>query len=362
MAADPGPSLRIDLKKLLIVLGIAVPILLVDHIYSIEAGQDAYRAAAAGYLETLASGAAAASDAVVENAVARAQTLAARPDVVDLVKRNAAQHRGRDEAWLAAPDKVWQTPEAEPTVDRILSDPVALALREEVGRDPTTIVHLTLADRAGPTAAASLKPTFYFQGDRTWFTVAVGDGRTGAVHVGRPYLDVPTGRRVFEIAVPVVDPDEERVVGALLAAVDAGAFAGLLARALPGETGRAVLTDPEGRPIAAAPAPLAPDADVPELEAVDRESPSGAAWAQVEDGRERLIAFARSGLGERYAEADWTVLVSQDAVEVNEPLRRIANREWISAAVAVLLVMVLAVYFATHRRIDVDPLHDIDGG
>ena len=359
MPPDSGPSIRIDLKKLLLVLGIGVPILIVDHIYSIESGREAYHAAVADYLETLAVTAAGAAEALVEDSIAQAQALAARPDVIALAKSSYAEHRGRDEGELAVPDKVWQTPEAEPIVDRIVSHPVALILREEIGRDPS-IVQVVLADRAGPTAAASLKPTLYYQGDRSWFTIAVGDGRNGAVHVGQPHHDTPTDRTVFEVGVPVVDPDEARVVGALLVTVDTQSFVGLLTRALAGSSGRASVVTSEGRMIAASPVSASREADSPEFAAIRPEADAGSRWAQVDGDRERLIAYARTSLGARFRDADWYLLISQDGLEVNEPIRRITTRELVSAAVAILLVIVLAVYFAAHRRIDVDPLHDIE--
>jgi len=122
-------TLRVNLRKLLVVLLLTVPLMVADVLWTVDRSRDEFTAASGRSLETVARVAASGAEAFVDAAFATAAEIAARPDVLALVQRQNRTHQDRTEVELAALDKVWQTPQAGPAVERIVASGEAIQLR-----------------------------------------------------------------------------------------------------------------------------------------------------------------------------------------------------------------------------------------
>ena len=75
------------------------------------------------------------------------------------------------------------------------------------------------------------------------------------------------------------------------------------------------------------------------------------------------MGYASVGLSQRYADTDWTVIVTGDLEEVLAPIETINTRALLSGFLAILIIGALAVYFTTHRpqKLDtMDELHELE--
>jgi hypothetical protein len=353
-------SLHINLRKLLIVLLLTVPLLAADILWTLERTREEFAAASGRSLETLARVAAAGAESFVDVAVGQAREMAARPDVLALVERRNKANQGRTEIQLAALDKVWQTPEAGPEVQRIVATSEALALRAAIERN-RLIASVIVTDRFGATAAASHKPTLYYHGDQAWWRIAYGDGVAGADQATPAVWDPVSERDVIAIAVPIRDEAARRVSGVLRVFIPVAGLTAFLEEAQPRPAGDAVIVAKDGRLVVSARADRPPSDAVAEFEALQARIlavDSGWAATHRSEGPELLVGFAATGLGRRYRELDWKVLVSQPMEEASAPLRAVNRRLLLSGALGALLVVILAVYFTNHRAQDLDPLGD----
>ena len=364
LSAMPSDSLilRINLRKLLIVLLLTVPLMVADVVWTVERSRREFTAASGSGLETVARVAAAGAEAFVDAAVAEAAEIAARPDILALVKRQNAAHRARTEVELAALDKVWQSPEAGPAVERIVASDEAVQLREAVERN-RLLASVIVTDRFGATAAASHKPTLYFHGDQAWWRIAFGDGLEGAGQATPAIWDPVSERDVIAIGVPIRDEQARRVEGVLRTFVPVSSLTAFLEEAEPEPAGDAIIVSRDGRLVVSARDNRPVDEDVPEFEALQARivgEDSGWALAEGPDGADLLVGFAATGLARRYSELKWSVIVSQPLEEAAAPMHAVNRRVLLSGGLAMLLVVILAVYFTNHREQPLDPLEELE--
>ncbi len=355
-------TLRIDLRKLLLVLLLTVPLLVADVLWTVERSRNEFTQASGESLETVARVAAAGAEAFVDAAVAEAAELASRPDILALAERQNRAHQGRTEVELAALDKVWQTPEAGPAVERIVASGEAVQLREAVERG-RHLASVIVTDRFGATAAASHKPTLYFHGDQAWWRIAFGDGLQGVEQATPAIWDPVSERDVIAIGSPIPDEEARRVAGVVRTFVPVAALTAFLEEAQPRPSGDAVIASRDGRLVLSAANNRSVEDDVDELEALrSRIVTEDSGWAVVQgrDGGELLVGFAATGLARRYRELKWSIVVSQPLEEAAAPMRAVNRRVLLSGGLALLLLVILAVYFTNHREQPLDPLEELE--
>ncbi len=355
-------SLRVDLRKLLIVLLLTVPLIVADILWTVDRTAEEFTAASGAALETVARVAAAGAESFVDLAVGQAIEMAARPDVVALVQGQNKANQGRTEIELAAPDKIWQTPQAGTWVERIVASPAALELRGAVERS-RMLASVLVTDGYGATAVASHKPTMYYHGDQAWWRIAYGDGISGAAHATPALWDPVSERDVIAITVPIVDGKPERVAGVLRVFVPVLGLTSFLEEAQPRQSGDAVIVAKDGRLVTSAGRNRSLDEDVVEFEAVKQrilDEDSGWAVTPRLEGPELLLGFAKTGLGRRYPELDWRVVVTESLQDATAPLEAVNRRVLLSGGLGLALVVILAVYFLNHRARQLDPLQEIE--
>ncbi len=359
--SSDGPVwLRLDARKALIVLALAAPFLLGDMILVLDRSRDAYTAAVEGTLETIARTAGAGIEEFVDAGAAEARALASRADVVALAA--AAPGAPPTEERLLAVDESWQTPAAERTVREIVAGPVGRDLRAFVESVPG-VVRAVVADRHGRTLAASHKPELYYHGDQAWWAQTIGDGSLGRMHVSGALFDPVSRSWTLAASAPILAEEEARVLGAVRVFFSIVGVTPYLEEALPGATGESLLTASDGRLIASGKGGRSHDEDVVEFEAVRpllAARPSGAVRTTRRGGADVVVGYMDLGLRRAYPDLDWTVLVVQDWREVSAPIQPIAGRALAGGALAALLLVVLAVYWVSHRRRDLDPLEEIE--
>ena len=354
--------LRVNLRKLLVVLALTAPLLVGDILWTVDRSRQEFTAASGSGLETVARVAAAGAEAFVDAAVSEASEMAAHPDLLALAKRQNVAHERRTEVELAALDKVWQTPEAGPAVERIVGSGEAIQLREAVDRN-RMLASVIVTDRFGATAAASHKPTLYFHGDQAWWRIAFADGLTGVDHASPALWDPVSERDVIAISVPIHDEQEGRIAGVLRTFVPVASLTAFLEEAQPKPAGDAVIADRDGRLVLSAGSNRSTEDEIVEFEALrERIAGEDSGWgvAAGPAGSELLVGFAATGLARRYVELKWSIIVSQPLDEAAAPMHAVNRRVLLSGALAMLLVVMLAVYFTNHREQPLDPLEGLD--
>lgn len=362
MAKRSPVLVSLDVRKILLVLVITVPLLLADMIFVLDRARSDYSGAVENYLETLARTAAAGVESFVDHAAADARAMGGDPALVETAVASAARRRGMTEEKLAAIDEVWQRPEAEEYVTEVVGGSPARRLRQYVEDQPLTLRAL-VTDRSGAASAASHKPALFYHGDQAWWTAAFGDGSTGAVHVSGAFRDPISGKDVIAVAAPLKQDDESPLAGVVRLFLPAAAASYGLEEALPGRTGEALVATPDGRLVSAARGGRDPRLDVEEIESLRpllEERPSGAVTAPLPGGAEVLVGYSQTALQHAYPELDWVVLVMQDWREVEEPIERINWRALLSGLLAIVLLGAVAVYFSSHRPKDLDPLEELE--
>lgn len=355
-------TLRVNLRKLLIVLLLTVPLMVGDVLWTVDRSREEFTSASGRSLERVARVAASGAEAFVDAAVAEAAEIAARPDVLALAQRQNRLHQNRTEIELASLDKVWQTPEAGPAVEAIVASGEAIQLRDAVERN-RMLASVVITDRFGATTAASHKPTLYYHGDQAWWAIAFGDGLEGADQATPVIWDPVSELDVIAIGVPILDERARRVAGVVRTFVPVVSLTAFLEEAQPQPSGDAVVVSSDGRLVVSAGSDRPPDEDVEEYEALRGEvaaTDSGWGTYQRADGSEMLSGFAATGLARRYPELSWTVMVSQPMDEAAAPMHAVNRRVLLSGGLAMLLVVILAVYFTNHREQPLDPLEELE--
>jgi hypothetical protein len=89
------------------------------------------------------------------------------------------------------------------------------------------------------------------------------------------------------------------------------------------------------------------------------EEDSGWGVVPTAAGVDLLAGFAATGLGRRYSELNWAVIVSQPLQDAAAPMYAVNRRALVSGALAMILLIVLAVYFTNHRAQPLDPLEKL---
>ncbi|HET9221629.1 MAG TPA: STAS domain-containing protein [Roseiflexaceae bacterium] len=120
--------------------------------------------------------------------------------------RATATLQGLDEKWRSAPDDSW-------LIRRTLIGQPADELRRFQKMIPAH-VEVFLTDAHGATVVATSRTTDLDQSDEDWWRAA-WNNRTGAVSISQPIFDQSSSTHGLIIAVPVVDPMRQELVGVL---------------------------------------------------------------------------------------------------------------------------------------------------
>lgn len=336
MASPNGLELRVNLKALLLLAAVAVPLLLVDLFFVLDRSRSALDATVGHHLKAIAEVMASETSRFVHAKIVEVGILAAEQEI-----RRAALEAGRKQAGR---------PKPEEAAAQLGEHPTSAYLREYLSIN-LSVKRLLLTDARGLSVAGSHKPLNYYQGEEDWWAATFRDG-AGAIHVGDVGYDPITRTNFLAIDAPVLTPGREQVIGVMRAIVDVAEMKPITTQIQVGSKGEAMLVKGDGTIISSRGTALVPKQKAEEMEIVGplaAEQGSGYTQATLKGGSRKLIAFADPGLSQAFPELSWKVIVTQDLEEARAPLASMTNRAMGTAFGGLLLFAFLAAYFSLHR-------------
>ena len=361
MASPNGLELRVNLKALLLLAAVAVPLLLLDLFFVLDRSRSALETTVGNHLKTIAEVMASETSRFVHAKIVEVGILAAEEEV-----RRAAVEANRQpvsEQKLLELDRNWESPKSAEVANRMLASPTSAYLRGYLSIN-LSVKRLLLTDAQGASIAGSHKPIDYYQGDEDWWTAAFRDG-AGAIHVGDIRYDPVSRTNFLAIDAPVLTPGRDRVIGVLRAIVDVAEMRPITTQIQVGGRGEAMLVKGDGTILSSRNVTLVLKQKAEEMEVVGplaAEQGSGYTNASLKGGARKLIAFADPGLSQAFPELNWKVIVTQDVEEAHLPIAAVTNRAMVTAFAGLLLFAVLAAYFSLHRPLKFTDIENARSG
>ena len=364
MAVPSSLVIRVNVRTLLVVLVLTVPLILIDMVLVLDRTRTELTSVSGEHLQTMAESTAAGVSRYIDTHIRAAHLLAADRQLRFAVARaNRAYPADPDEQLIERYEQIdrdWQTPKVASSVSALMGTDASVSLREYLELNPS-LTRVVVTDRAGASVAASHKPGLYYHGDQAWWLASLGDSRTGAVHLTDTHWDPVAGAQSIAVSVPMLDPDPGRVAGILRLFVNlddmpAGGPAQLH------HAGEVIVAKRDGTVLCARASGSARSTESEEMESIRlllADHPAGYSVVSLRGGEQRFVGFADVGLALRFADIDWAVLVAHNWDEASEPIEHIQARALISGLLAILLVGAIAVFFTTHRPARSDPLEQL---
>jgi hypothetical protein len=342
-----------------------VPISLIAILASTRTGRNAENAAGQN-LRIISESIAAVVKERVRAKVIEAALMSSDTALLDqVIASNKRYDRRGDQEIKGEIDKTeaaWNTPAGAATVTRVLENPAAEALRRKLITQPA-FTRVTVTDVRGATVAATHKTLDYYQADEEYWQDIYMTGR-GAVSVTDVLYDDASQTYYIGVGVPIIDM-QNRVLGTLDALVDIASLFPLLHQPELGPDGHMELVKSDGSLIAGTrELSLADHIQSQDWAAIrDAENEfaghsSGFLRAGFPGGRDRLLAFADTGLNDEYRKLNWFVVASQDAGSL---LADSSLTQFFIMAIALLTlacVVFLAVYFTLHTQSEIDEIEE----
>ncbi len=377
---------HIDLRTAVIVLILANLPTWIIIFFTVDRAKTAIDAEVAANFRAISGNNAAAMSYAINSLVREVGTLAVNSEVRDaIVFGNASYPRSLEaiRRKINNIERTWLTPEADTTVQQILSNHASRYLRRFAAINPA-FRRITVTDQYGGTVAANVKPIDFEQSDEPWWRDSFKDGVTGRIVIEDVRFDPLSKINVLHVVVPVVKDEPEEVTGVIGAAIDISDLFPLVSGTRIGATGNTLLSREDGTVIAGSvlasiPAqPIDPTATesstsghlVPAqlmevsyfddiLSAMKQPSQPDFIVATAIGGRRKMVAFTQLGLSASYPQLRWVSLVEQDASEIHTAVDTL-DRHLLLAALGILVVTIgLAVYLFTHERLEVTDIAEV---
>ncbi len=337
------PLPPINRRVLTVLVIVAVPILVLGARYIVAAGQARVVDAESIRLTQIAEYIAGSADAYIFRRIVDTAVIARAVEL-----RRAALDGSRqpfDQPTTERLDAEWQRDRRPPPALAALLTTSASRFVTDVAKQDPLYREILVTDRHGRLVAASHFTTDYFQGDEGWWTQALDAGGRGRIFVGDVKHDESAGVYAFDIAVPIVSPDSDEIVGVMkIVASSQELLAGIGGLQL-GSSGQAVLLREDGS-IVYSPQTREPGgrffaADVlRERLAAAKADPEARIYftAPAADQSERVVAVARCQLHRSFPNLTWVVAVSMAESELLQPLQPMV---WSILAVVAMTAIVL---------------------
>ena len=362
----PSRLVALNSRVFTAILLVALPVLVIGAAMVMSIGQSRLHHAETVRLGQIAEYTAGAVDAYVFRRILDAALLGRVPEL----RREAASGslQPYDPARVAEIDREWQK-DRSAVAKRIgvLVSPASQFLADLVKHD-SVYREVLVTDRHGRLVAASNITSDYFQADEGWWRNAFDEGR-GRVSVMDVQRDESAHVYAFEIAVPVLKPDGDELVGIMKVVADSREMLAGIAGLELGSTSEAMLVRPDGsivfsrRPYKEGDRFFAAELLRQRLEerSQRKEAPGTFTYqAQAgEQGTRRVIAIAPSQLARSYPELTWMTAISMDLGELQAPFESLVW--YVALVVALTGIGVLAIALWLSLRLaapTIDP--DID--
>jgi two-component system, NtrC family, sensor kinase len=363
----PAPRLpNLNVRVIAATLLVAIPVLLIGAALVIGTGQKRLEDAEKVRLGQMAVYTASSVDAYLYRHILDIALLGRVPDL----RRAAAAGNGQaDEPQRTAQlDREWQKDSAAVAARLgVLNSPASQFLADLVKND-STYREVLVTDRYGRLVAASSVTSDYFQADEDWWKRAFDSGR-GRISVSDVSRDESANVYAFEIAVPVLNPQGNDVVGIMKVVADSREMLVDIAGLELGSTGEAMLVRPDGsivfsrRPYRQGDRFFGSGLLTQILdERSRRKEPPGTFTyeAQAEDRRLRIIAVAPSQLARSYPQLAWMTVVSMDKDELRGPFRSLIWYLLLVIALTAVAVLALALWLSLRLAApSIDPTIDM---
>jgi hypothetical protein len=353
MASPKEIEVRVNLRVLLILAAIAVPLLLADVFFVLDRSRAALDATVGNHLKTIAEVTASNVSRFVQSKVVEVGLLATAAEVRHAAQAANQGYSGRNEEAarekLLEIDRQWETPEVAALASGILASPASAYLRQYLTLNPS-YKRLVLTDRLGAVIAASHKSIDYYQADEDWWLTTFRGG-AGAIHVGDVQYDPISRSNFVAVDAAVLNPTQDQAIGVLRALVDIGEIKPITAQIQVGTKGDAMLVKQDGTIITSRTSLAAMMRKAEEMEAVAAGAAERASGYQVVGLRSgnKFVAFADPGLGQAFPELTWKILVAMDVDEARAAINHVTNRALGMAFGGLLAFGLLAAYFSMHR-------------
>jgi hypothetical protein len=358
-------ELRISFQRLLIGMLITVVPICVVALYAITKSDKELQRTIGTHFKIFAESTAREVSQFIHDRVVLVGTMATEPRVLEAIQAaNTADQGLSDEAIAVRIKRIeesWNSDASSGVVRAMLSSPAALRLRRYQEIDPR-FLRITVTGARGATVAASHKTLDYLQSDEDYWQAIYAGGR-GAINLTDILYDEATKSNYIGIGVPVLEQGTNRFIGTVDALVDVSSLFQVVNRAHPPLNLHVSIVKEDGTVICAPEVNLAMNAKSGEYAAVQDElttiagRQTGYVVTEVPGSGKRLIGFADTGLKDDYRNLAWIVLVSQDAREAFASIRLVGRLTAFLAAVGLLMVTLLAVYFSVHRAQYLDLRH-----
>lgn len=302
----------------------------------------------------------------VNHLVMEVGTLAINSMVKDAVRQQNASYPGQGEAIqkkVQDTEKIWLTPQANSLVTQILGSPASRFLRQfmEVNR---SFKRITVTDRFGGVAAASMKTIDFDQADESWWRQAFKDGIMGGVIIEDVTLDPITKFNALHIIVPIQEEGKDMVLGLIGALVDISDLFPLASGVKIGSTGETLLVKDDGTLLAGSEVNIIPGQKIPYMDDIHAATQlitrPDFIQAVIPGGKKKVVSFQDTGLATAYPNLKWWAIVSQDASEANGAINTLTRKFLWAAIVVLILITGLALYFSTHRRLQFTDLKEME--
>jgi len=146
--------------------------------------------------------------------------------IVAAVLAQNARTEGLAQADINALDLQWRAEakstdmSAKPLMQSVLTGPVADFVVERLNTGGSAITEVFVMDARGLNVAAATETSDYWQGDEEKFTESFSKG-AGAMHISDVDLDESSQIYVLQVSVPLLNPADGSVIGAITVGLNA---------------------------------------------------------------------------------------------------------------------------------------------
>lgn len=349
---------RIPVYELLIISLLTVVPISLAGLYGLSQGDRSLRMTIGSDFSAIAGSTAAEVSQFIRERVTELGALAIEPPLVEAIASANNSYVGMDDAAIAARieriDEAWNIVPVDPLVNQILSSRVTVWLRTFRELDPR-ILRITVTDAKGATVAVTHKAMRYSQAGEEYWQNIYAQGK-GAVSLTDIRYDEVTKTDYIGIGWPVIEEGSGEFIGTVDALVDVSTLSSIGNRPPVSPGVRMQLVRDDGTVIAAPQVAFSKRTKSVEYAAV-RDAigtlaarQTGYIVASFSDGRSQLIGFADTGLKQDYRNLGWIVLVCQDTKQAFTAVRLVGNLIAFVSAIGIVMVTLLVVYFAMHRK------------
>lgn len=298
-----------------------------------------------------------------------AQQLATTPFLRTAVTEANRSYEGKDQRYIKALIQDWQkqwrrrrkSNEFPVFINSIVTN--YLIRWHDIRR--ADYLGILVTDNQGALVVGSIPQAEYFHGKSAWWQAAFNEGR-GSEYVSEFYFDPSYGTHVLNVAVPILDDQQRRVVGVVSVILKRDSLYRAVSEVTVGTTGHAMLMSSDGVPLICP--VLAPEEHAVKPELAAHFARMQAGWAIADDdahgGRNSLVGFAPVRLSEKLAPGSlggkrWVTFVRQNPAETYTILDQLLAKVLAYGAVVFALLVATGAWVA--RRI-AKPIAELQEG